>query len=524
MMFSHNKSNPVTIIRKSNILRGTFILTLSGFTTRFLGFYNRIFLNSLIGSTQLGLYQLVMPIYMVLFAFTSSGIEQALTKLVSESITRKDIITVKMYTHIALRISIILGLLSAVFLYSSADFISVRFLHSPSCKSCLQILSLGVPFMAVKGSIHGFFLGKQQSSIHGISDCIEQLSKISIIYILSSFLIIQKNYTASFATYGIVFGEFLSCVYSIVMYYLQTKKAPFQKMPCTFNTQINNIHSQTPRNNQALLTFTKTALPFTTNRLFLTLLQSVESILIPYVLLQYYKNSEVSLSIYGLFTGIAFPCIMFPSTITNSLSTMLLPTVSSRKNNTTSLTHLCESSIAFCIRLGLFSMVNCYLLGPQLGVLLFHNDTIGQYITWLSTLCPFLYAATTLASLLNGLGYATHNLLLSVITTFIRIIFIITTIPQIGIRGYVLGLLVSYMTLTLLSISKLIKHTNLIINVKHCLFQPLAFIILTNYSINWCVSHILTPYIHNKTFLLIVTLIINAFLVFYPFIRRQYRK
>ena len=34
-----------------------------------------------------------------------------------------------------------------------------------------------------------------------------------------------------------------------------------------------------------------------------------------------------ALSLYGVLTGMALPCILFPSALTNSISVMLLPTV-----------------------------------------------------------------------------------------------------------------------------------------------------------------------------------------------------
>ena len=43
------------------LVTGTIFLTLAGTTSRFMGFFFRIFLNNVMGSTGLGLYQLVIP-------------------------------------------------------------------------------------------------------------------------------------------------------------------------------------------------------------------------------------------------------------------------------------------------------------------------------------------------------------------------------------------------------------------------------------------------------------------------------
>ena len=59
----------------------------------------------------------------------------------------------------------------------------------------------------------------------------------------------------------------------------------------------------------------------------LNILQSIEAVSIPIKLQLYGMNVKASLSTYGVLTGMALPCILFPSAITNSVSTMLLPTV-----------------------------------------------------------------------------------------------------------------------------------------------------------------------------------------------------
>ena len=65
------------------IFTGTLILTLSGFLARILGFYNRIFLSNLIGAKELGIYQLIFPIYMLCFSLCCHGFETGISNLTS---------------------------------------------------------------------------------------------------------------------------------------------------------------------------------------------------------------------------------------------------------------------------------------------------------------------------------------------------------------------------------------------------------------------------------------------------------
>ncbi len=72
---------------KRTILKGTLILTLTGFATRFMGFFYRIFLSHTFGEEGVGLYQLIFPVYALCFSLTSAGIETALARCVAKRVS-----------------------------------------------------------------------------------------------------------------------------------------------------------------------------------------------------------------------------------------------------------------------------------------------------------------------------------------------------------------------------------------------------------------------------------------------------
>lgn len=451
------------------VIKGTLILTITGLVTRVIGFYNRIFLSHLIGAKELGIYQLIFPIYLVAFSFTTCGNELALTKLVSEYTRRGNHSTAWKFFQTCFVWNLFLAILTASIIYRNADFLCTRILNASGCAPCLRILVLGIPFMAMKGAIHGYFLGLEQSEVHGISDFLEQSAKVIGLYLLATFVCARNTYTAPFAVIGIVIGEIIAFIYSMIalLHHMRTNHLRSCCQP---------IHKR-----QIIHLFLKDSIPLTTNRLALTALQSMESILIPSALLTYYHNSTTSLEIYGIFTGMAFPFIMFPATITNSLSTMLLPAVSSA-NSTSNRSHLsvlCQKSLQFCLLIGIFSTIVFFIYGSDIGVCFFSNEKAGMYLYQLSLLCPFIYLATTLASILNGLGLSTYNLFLTVLATGIRIGFILIFVPKIGMYGYVSGLFISYLVMTFGCLYRLQKNVTFELSFSRDIFFPvICFVIL----------------------------------------------
>lgn len=67
--------------RKQTIIRGTFILTATGFLCRFMGFFYRMFLSHTFGEEGVGLYQLIFPVYSLCFSLTAAGLETAIPGL-----------------------------------------------------------------------------------------------------------------------------------------------------------------------------------------------------------------------------------------------------------------------------------------------------------------------------------------------------------------------------------------------------------------------------------------------------------
>ena len=127
-----------------------------------------------------------------------------------------------------------------------------------------------------------------------------------------------QNISIAFAVAGLTFGEIAASFYSLHSI-RQSWKQISEKSRSVFLPP-----AAFRRHLQRLL---EHALPLTANRVFLNILQSVEAVSIP-VCLQYYgMPAAQSLQTYGVLTGMALPCILFPSAVTNAVSSMLLPTV-----------------------------------------------------------------------------------------------------------------------------------------------------------------------------------------------------
>ena len=220
----------------------------------------------------------------------------------------------------------------------------------------------------------------------------------------------------------------------------------------SLNSSVSSHHIEKPV--QKISEIGHMALPLTLNRLLLSVLTAIEVVLIPQCLRMYGLSPSEALSLYGVFTGMALPCILFPSTVTSSASVILMPSVAEMQalGHRRKIRYITRTTCAACILLGSLCTIVFYFLGNFAGTILFHNTDAGLYIRTLSFICPFLYTNIALTSILNGLGKTGTTLVHSVLGILLRISFVIFAIPVLGIRGYLYGLLLSEILLSLLHI------------------------------------------------------------------------
>lgn len=434
--------------KKDTIIKGTFILTLTGFLSRFIGFFYRIFLSHTFGEEGVGLYHLIFPIFALGFSFTTAGIEVALSRIVAQKSSLEQHREARNILYIGLLLSFTLAVLVTILLQPNAAWIASNLLGDIRCTNLLITISYALPFASIHSCINGYYLGLKRTKIPAISQLIEQTIRVLSVYIISMLLLKQNRpLPVSVAVLGLVLGEIASSFYSVLT--LARHETTFSKS----SFQLRKYLIQTKE-----LIFLSS--PLTANRVLLNILQSIEAVSIPSCLLLSGLRSSDALSIYGVLMGMAMPCILFPSAITSSVSTMLLPTIAEiqTQNKPEALMMLIKKVSTSVFFLGCLCTVGFLLTGNLMGRILFHSETAGKFIITLSWICPFLYSNSTFISILNGLGKTTTSFLINTCGLFIRIASVFLLIPIFGIIGYLWGLLASQFLISILSIIALKKN------------------------------------------------------------------
>ena len=446
-----------TMARK--LLKGTLLLTITGFVTRILGFFYRIYLADMLGAHYLGIYQLIFPVYAICFTIYGAGIQTALSQVIASEKNKDDnnCSVMKIFwtgTGIAMFLAFSLQFL----LWWKAEWIALHFVMEPALTPYLRIMTVFFPFCCLGACINGYYYGIQDAKIPAMTQVVEQLFRILFVFGMTFFMMpnatVEQN--CRIAVWGLAAGEISSCIYNVWKLWnhcwkgaggsccRQQYKTEAVAGPKDRN-QLLSVRNRINCCSAGIRSLIWLASTLTLTRLFITFLNSVETVLLPAMLKRYGCNNSEALSIYGVLTGMTFSFLMFPSTITNSLAVLLVPSVAEADaaGDIRMIRRSISLSIRYCLLLGILCTGFFMVFGNELGMVVFHNEMAGDFLVTLSWLCPFLYLGTALTSIINGMKKTHISFVITAVSLGVRILFLLWAVPVYGMRLYLIGLLVS---------------------------------------------------------------------------------
>lgn len=426
------------MLQKKILIKGAFILTVTSLSAKIIGFFYRIFLSRTFGEENVGLYQLIFPVYALGISLTCAGIQTAISRCVAGKSAIGKHNEARQILYIGLGLSVSVSLIVMFLTQQNAEFIAGFLLQEKRCTSMLILLSYSFPFASIHSCISGYYIGLKNASIPAGSQLLEQIMRVMTVYIICRLLTTEGGTPGiSVAVTGLITGEMASA--GLCFYILRCK----HKISCTLSDNTALII----RN--GLSDLLKLSVPLTCNRVLLNILQSIEAVSIPVQLRTYGLTTSESLSMYGVLTGMAFPCILFPSAVTNSIASMMLPAIAELQasGKKEEMVRMIKKAGSSCFLIGIICCAGLLITGRPVGNLIFHSKLAGDFLITLAWICPFLYTNSNLISIINGLGKTNCSFLFNMVSLTIRILGVFLIIPFLGINGYLWGLLVSQLVL-----------------------------------------------------------------------------
>ncbi len=450
-------------MKKRSLINGTIILIISSFIVKILGFVYRIYLSNIIGAEGMGLFQLVLPLYSLVILTLTSGISIAVSKLVSEQFARSNFINLKRIANCAVGLIIFVSIFVSIGILCFVDFLSLSILKDGRTYLSLLIVTPFIPIIASVAAIKGYFYAINNVTPTAISQIVEQGIKIgSTIIMILYFSNYSIEYLCACAILGMVLGEISNLIVLLIIYVLKKD---------TFNNT-NNLCIL--RKRTIIKKVVRISVPVSVNRFITSVMSAIELILIPRMIQKGGLNYHQSIEEYGKLAGMALPLAYFPALVSSTLATILVPAISESLSlkKIRTVNYRISRSIEITCMLGFIATILFMLYPNEIGNLLYRRYSIGNILFYLSFTCIFLYLQQTLLGILNGLGKQAISLRNSIIGYSVRIISVYFFVPYCGLKGYIVGMVVSLGIVCFLNIKTIIDSTGLTIDLRNWIIKP----------------------------------------------------
>ncbi len=474
---------------KGKFIKGALWLTLTGAALRAVGMAYRVYISGKLGEEGMGLYQLILSVYMLGSAFASAGVSIAVTRLVSAQTVTGGRSGVRRTMRFSLLWSMGMGAAVAVVMFIGAPVIAARFIGESGAATGLRILAAGLPFMSASACFNGYFLGVGRVRWSCFAQIAEQAVRIGCVVLLID------RIAAGHALSAVFFGNAVSEAASaglLALFYL---------------ADIGRLSEGGENTRNIFSRFLPIQLPIAAGRYITSGLHTAENLLVP-IQLGKFSGRSAALSDFGALKGMALPLIMFPSSFLSSLAGLLVPelTAAAALRRHDQIKSLTRRTLLITFMFSILMGGMFFRFAFPLATLIYGSESVGSILRSLAPVIPFMYLDCITDGLLKGTGEQMASLRYSTSDSLMRIALVFLLLPKMGLSGFLIVMALSNSSVALLGLRRLLKVTECKAPWLQGVVLPLAGVGL---------AHILTLYIPN--FFAAAAVYLAVFLLFVLF-------
>ncbi len=427
---------------KKNFFASAALLAVSNMLLRCVAISFNAYVSAKVGSESMGLFSLVMSVYGFAVTLACSGVNLAAVRLTAEKTARleehgADGASYKSAVRAAVRscalYSTLFGVGTAVLLYALSAPIGEYLLGDERCVPSLRVLAVSLPAISLSSALSGCFTSLRKVYKNAIVSVSEQFIKICIICTCLSALLPRAEEPVGFACLATVGGGALAEGASLILnalLYLADSKRPV-------GARSSDRHGETesvPLREAAGL-----ALPVAVGSYARQGLSTAEHLLLPRGLQKSGLTQSAALSAVGELQGMAFPLILFPSSLLSSAAGLLIPELARLceleryREREKTVTCLMSASLAFSV--GCASLF-CFF-GRNIGIAVYGSEKVGRMLCAVAPLIPIMYTDMAVDCVLKGIGLQRECMRVNIVDAASSLALVAVLVPLFGLRGYI---------------------------------------------------------------------------------------
>lgn len=398
-VFFHTLSYGGVEMRESFVYRFG-VLSASGIVLNLLGFCYRMFLARTVGSSGMGVYQLVLPFYSVLQSLTLTGLCTAVNALSA----RESAYGAKRVFKTASRVFLTLFTVVFFLCVTFPDFFSETVLGDARTKTAILLLLPCLLLTGFENLLKNYFYGVQTPRAPITSELTEQIVRFTAVaLLLFVFCPLKPGYACALIVLGMVISEVVSV--TLLSHFYRKQTAKITRVSTTCRDLI------------------MTAIPVTLSGLALNLLGAANAVLIPRGLISFGLSPAQAVDQYGVLFGMTLPLLTLPLALLGALPAVLIPSLSAQFGckNLTRARRLAGKALHITGLLA-FPMTAILLICGNPAMELFYQQKTTEGVLLPLCLATFFsFYQLSLGAVLNGFGKTRHYAIFSLIAGLIQL-------------------------------------------------------------------------------------------------------
>ena len=402
------------------------------------------FVAGKLGAAGMGLYSLVLSVYGLFSTFASSGVNFTVSRMTADALGHRSGAEVYAVLRRCLAYAAAFGISAALLMYVSSGAIGCYLLDDPRTVPALRALAPGLLPMAVNTAFHGYFQAVRRSPKSAAVMLCEQGVRIAVTAAALSVLLPYGIGPACCAVgTGVAVSELAAFLLGVVLCRRDLSRhiEKSGKVPYRLTEKMFSI-----------------SLPISLSAYLRSGLLTLEHMLIPKGLKKFGSGSEEALATYGILSGMAFPIVLYPLTILQSITSLLLPEIAEAKaagdEKLIRRTALRVFRITLLFSLGTAGVM--FSFSDALGKVLYSSPDAGRFIRMISPLIPVMYLDSAVDAMLKGLGEHIYTMRVNIVDSFLSVILVWSLLSVKGVEGYIFTVYLTEIINASLSIGRLI--------------------------------------------------------------------
>ena len=474
-MFKLKNKKEKKKIKQEGFIHGVIALMFSQVLIKIFGLAYKWYLTNREGFGDQGnaIYSAGFSIYALLLTISSTGVPNAVAKLVSENIAKEDYRSVHRIFKIAFITFAIIGLIGTFILFFGAKYIANNWLYIPEAEFSLVALSPAIFFVSISSVFRGYFNGIQNMKATANSQTLEQLFKtivtIIIVEVAAILSGINTNLMAAGANLATTIATIGSFLYLYAFYKIRRKELG-RYIVSSKNNETKSIF-KTVKN------ILSVSIPMSLSSILTSINRNIDSTTVKRGL-QAFLSESVSLKQYGILSGKIDILTTLPLSFNIAFATALVPsiTIAKTKGDKKTIKNRISFSLLITILIALPCTIGIMIFAQQILDLLFPNAPEGAFILQISSLTIiFIALEQTINGALQGLGRIFTPAIALLVGVCIKCILniILVPIPTIGTIGAAFGTLICHIVAFVIGFNSLIKNIKLEFKLINFVVKPI---------------------------------------------------